>query len=299
MFVVGVGARKGGTGKTTISFNVGMEFARRRRWKDVGGRPVLFVDLDPQAIGAGDKERRAATTLTNVFEIGPFRLTPIKITDDGFMESDRVDMETVDYTGGFEIKRVIFDPDEFEFGNVDRRCSVHNQIYLAHISHYLANSPGESRFDQLIKALKSVGWNGLVMVDTPPLNVQAAFAEDALRNCDLVIPVLNYESYDQIPHFIRQYNVRFIVMNKVMRGATKERYKIEKEIRRFIRETTLDERDIIWISDRDVIRSSMNTGVPIRCRVPKPPRASRVFHLIAWRVEMDIRRREMAEVGEV
>ncbi|AAM02475.1 ParA family protein [Methanopyrus kandleri] len=295
VFVVGFTARKGGTGKTTCSFNVGFEFARRRKWKGVKSHPVFFVDVDPQAIGK--ESERAATTLTDLFRIGPFDLTPLKLEGDRMVEARRVTKETVERTGGFELFHVKYSPDPEEFDNADPMCSVHDKVFLAHLSTHISESPGMMDFGKFLNAITGAGFDGIVVLDTPPLNVRTTFVLNALEHCDLVVPVLNPESYDQIPDFIRRHPVRFIVLNQMLKGRTKEAEKIRREIEGYLKRTTLDEDDVIWIPSNDQLRSCTNTGVPARCRNPKPQAVTPKFHHIAWRIEVERERR--SKISEI
>ncbi len=111
MFVASTAAFKGGTEKTTVTFNVGMEFARPRRYRGVGRTPVLFVDADPQTV-IGHKDRNAPNCLFKLFEVGPFELEPIGLE-----------------AGGFEVLKVEFAPDGHE--TVDSNAGIHDQVFVA------------------------------------------------------------------------------------------------------------------------------------------------------------------------
>ncbi|WP_457619812.1 hypothetical protein [Methanopyrus sp.] len=74
-----------------------------------------------------------------------------------------------------------------EFNNADPKCSVHDAVFLAHISTHVSELK-KVDFGQLLDAVTEAGFGGIVVLDTPPLNVQAAFVSSALDQCDLGVP---------------------------------------------------------------------------------------------------------------
>jgi len=275
LFVASVAAFKGGTGKTTVTFNVGMEFARPRRYRGVGRTPVLFVDADPQAV-VGHEGSGAPNCLFKLFEVGPFELEPI-----GFE------------AGGFEVFKVEFAPDGHE--TVDPNAGIHDLVFVARPAESSREMYGRVNVRELLDEFEGVfpGNEGLALIDTPPLNVELEVARRMLENSDVVVPVLNFSSYNQIQRFLdkEEFRVRFAVVNMVPRVNTLELKEIMEDLEGFLRGTPLRREDVIFVPHDHALNTCTVKGIPARCRRYRPDSAPK-FHEIALHLRGEMVKKE-------
>ncbi len=243
--LTGFTAFKGGTGKTTVSFNVGMEFARPRGYGGVPARPVLFIDLDPQGQKCGE-------TLLGMFERGPFRTTLV-----------------FNDLHGFEVYEATYDPTGFE--DLVREDAPVESVWVARPRGRRLGGVTPESVRRLIRHYNKVTGSEtpIALVDTPPMNLENDKVMAVLRECDLVVPVLEPTSVRQLERFVGiGMNVHMAVVNKCRENPYNPRVKdrVKKAISQALRNVPLSWEDIVAIEDSVVIEEATSFGIPVRVR---------------------------------
>ncbi|WP_088335523.1 ParA family protein [Methanopyrus sp. KOL6] len=268
-FLVGVTAYQGGTGKTTVAFNAGLEFARPRGFDGVPACPVVMIDLDPQG-----QAREGGRTLVSLFEDGPFERHSIRIS-----------------VSDFRMWKVEYDPNGFD--DIVRKDVPFGTALLAVPRKELGRINASSLRRLIGEVHELVGDPPIALVDTPPMNVRAEWVRNILVECDLVVPVADFRSIKQLSRFFREsgYVTRFAVLNKVFEGRTKDDELLRKRVKEELSRLPIDtESDLICVPDSEVIRVATDLGVPVRMRFNSYGYAT-PFRRIARRITLEWSRR--------
>ncbi|HII70544.1 ParA family protein [Methanopyrus kandleri] len=295
-FLVGFTAYKGGTGKSTVAFNVGLEFARYYQGFDgVPRRPVVFFDLDPQ--GRSDEGGR---TLKKMFEDGPFRLrslhSPIPELDVQVVEYDPDEPVPVDGVNGSFGSYGLVDSDA---SFAPALLAVPKNIRIRRVKplRRLLAAANELLFQYLedrgsldSKLREYLSSPPLGVVDTPPMNAASDTFAGILTQVDLVIPVVDPENVRQLSLFCKLYVTRLAVVNRVPPdGLTREAKFFDGVLNRILNKIPLNKDEVVKIPERPVIRFASALGIPVRARPDK--RHSGYFREVARHIRADWNRR--------
>ncbi len=264
--VVGVAAYKGGTGKTTVAFNVGMEFARPRGYGGVPACPTVFIDFDPQG-----HRRSGGVTLKMLFEEGPFRLRHVGVVE------------------GFEVHRVELEPDGFEDLLDERAPGLGTALLAVPARQNYQRVADRRHIRRLVAWVHDLVREGdgdarppIAFVDTPPMNVEAKWLRRVLQACDTVIPVTDPRSVRQVRRFLSDggLDVRVVVLNKVWPRGTCEWKKLVERLNRVLRDVH-GSVDVVDVENAPVIQSATDAGIPLRMRRSRRPEYEGRFRDVA------------------
>jgi len=277
-FLVGFTAYKGGTGKSTVAFNVGLEFARYYRGFDgVPRRPVVFFDLDPQC-----RSDEGGRTLKKMFEDGPFRLRSLRSPASG------LDVQVVEYDPDKAVPVDGVNGSFSSYGLVDSDASFAPVLLVA------PNKDTTVRWVEQLEDILAVADKLLLqylkdrgsldpklreylsspplgVVDTPPMNAASDAFVGILRQVDLVIPVVDPENVRQLSIFCgERYMARLAVVNRVPPdGLTREARLFDGVLNRVLSKIPLNKDRVVKIPERPVIRFASALGIPVRARPDK------------------------------
>jgi MinD-like ATPase involved in chromosome partitioning or flagellar assembly len=277
--VVGVAAYKGGTGKTTVAFNVGMEFARPRGYGGVPACPTIFIDFDPQ----GNRESSGLTLKQLLAGRGPFR------------------PERVGEIEGFEVYRLEFEPDGLEELLDDRAAGLGAAFLAVPASGDYRRVASRKRVRRLVAGVHDLvrGEDGgarppIAFVDTPPMNSEQRWVKRVLRACDTIVPVMDPSSPEQITRFLESEHgpdVRVLVLNKDYKPGTVEWEANLERVRRELSKV-VGAVDRVHIPDAQVIKSATDLGIPLRMRRSRPREYERLFREVAFLIAQYWQRRD-------
>ncbi|WP_456482130.1 hypothetical protein [Methanopyrus sp.] len=305
-FLVAFAAYKGGTGKTTVAFNAGLEFARPRAF-EVSGRPVVFFDLDPQV-----RNEEGGTTLSKLFDRGPFnRRWTKKRVHSG---TSSVNLYVVEYDPDQEISVLgMGTGDSFRSRGLVDENSPFAPVLLAvprsgaipkpsllrkvlkEVPNALRKHVERNHPELLGRYERYLSSPPLGIVDTPPANDENKDVIRILKKADLTVPVLDLENVIQLPVFCENYTTRFAVVNKIPVLRTREGRMfnggISVVLNKILRNVPLNRDEIIEIPDRSLIRSATAFGIPVRARPDRGQGHAGYFREVARHIQLEWDRR--------